>query len=206
MAKKIKSTFLTMTGILFIVALISSSLLSLVYKVTKDPIAKAEQEKKENAIKIVVPKFDNSPFKEIYKIPEIDEKGEETGDSLTCFPATKDGELVGVAIETYTDKGFSGKFTVMVGFLPDGTIYNSAVLSHMETPGLGDKMSITKSDWCEQFYELNVPEINDKDKDDIFIEVTKDGGEVDAITAATISSRAYCDALERAYDAYMNQK
>ena len=200
MAKKIKSTFLTMTGILFIVALISSSLLSLVYKVTKDPIAKAEQEKKENAIKIVVPKFDNSPFKEVYKIASLD------GDSLTCFPATKDGELVGVAIETYTDKGFSGKFTVMVGFLPDGTIYNSAVLSHMETPGLGDKMSITKSDWCEQFYELNVPEINDKDKDDIFIEVTKDGGEVDAITAATISSRAYCDALERAYDAYMNQK
>ena len=200
MAKKIKSTFLTMSLVLFIVALISSSLLSLVYKVTKGPIEKAEQEKKENAIKIVVPEFDNSPFKEVYKIASLD------GDSLTCYTAKKGDEVVGIAIETYTDKGFSGKFTVMVGFLPDGTIYNSAVLSHMETPGLGDKMSISKSDWCKQFYELNVPEINDKDKDDILIEVTKDGGEVDAITAATISSRAYCDALERAYDAYMNQK
>jgi electron transport complex protein RnfG len=200
MAKKIKSTFLTMSLVLFVVALVASSLLSLVYKVTKEPIEKAEQDKKEKAIKIVVPEFDNSPFKEVYKIASLD------GDSLTCFPAKKGDEIVGIAIETYTDRGFTGKFTVMVGFLPDGTIYNSAVLSHQETPGLGDKMSITKSDWCEQFYELNVPEINDKDNDGILIEVTKDGGEVDAITAATISSRAYCDALERAYNAYMNQK
>ena len=83
----------------------------------------------------------------------------------------------------------------MVGFLPDGTIHNISVLEHKETPGLGDKMTKAKSDWSVQF--------NGKDPSDFKLMVTKDGGDVDAITASTISSRAFCDAVDRAYKAYM---
>ncbi len=204
MASKTKSTFLTMTITLLVVGVIASTALAMVYKVTKEPIAKAEKEKKEKAIKQVVPKFDNSPFVDVYKIP-----AEAGNDSLVCFPAKKGEEVVGVAIETYTDDGFTGRFTVMVGFLPDGTIYNSAILRHMETPGLGDKMAKKKSLsikkhkdgsrdtlwWSQQFIQKNP-----KDFD---LRVKKDGGDIVSITAATISSRAYCDAVQRAYDAFM---
>jgi len=76
----------------------------------------------------------------------------------------------------------------MAGFLADGTIHNVVVLNHKETPGLGTKM--TEPKFSDQF--------NGKDPDDFDLRVKKDGGDVDAITAATVSSRAYCDALQRA--------
>lgn len=188
MAKKMKSTFLTMTVTLLVVGAIASTALAMVYKVTKGPIEKSEKEKQEKAIKQVVPEFDEL---ENFKISAGEGEGE---DSLVCFSAKKGGEVVATAIKTYTDKGFSGRFTVMVGFLPDGTIYNSVILSHIETPGLGDKMELKKSDWSTQFKDLH-PEKNK-------IEVDKDGGEISSITAATISSRAYCDAINRAYRAF----
>ena len=82
----------------------------------------------------------------------------------------------------------------MVGLLPDGSINNISVLEHKETPGLGDKMQKSKSTWSDQF--------NGKNPANYKLKVTKDGGDVDAITAATISSRAYCDAVQRAYDTF----
>ena len=81
----------------------------------------------------------------------------------------------------------------MVGLNPDGSIYDSSVLDHAETPGLGTKMDLPK---FKDQYKGKDPAANN-------IKVTKDGGEIDAITAATISSRAFTDAIQRAYDAYM---
>jgi Na+-translocating ferredoxin:NAD+ oxidoreductase subunit G len=78
----------------------------------------------------------------------------------------------------------------MAGFLPDGSIYKVTVLDHKETPGLGTKMTDLK--FSRQFLGKN--------PDSFKLLVKKDGGQVDAITAATISSRAYCDALQRASD------
>ena len=91
-------------------------------------------------------------------------------------------------------KGFSGKIEIMAGFLPSGTINNTAVVSHKETPGLGDKMDVKKSDFPIQFMGKNPATYK--------LAVTKDGGDVDAITAATITSRAFCDAVDRAYKAF----
>ena len=107
------------------------------------------------------------------------------------------GNLVGVAVETFSNKGFGPLITVMVGLLPDGLIYDIAVISHQESPGLGDKMEKRKSDFSEQF--------KGKDPAILKLSVTKDGGDVDAITAATISSRGYCDAVRRAYEIYLKE-
>jgi len=134
----------------------------------------------------VVPPYDT--YNTIEVMPE---KGK---DSLTFYQAIKDGELVGTAVKTYTDNGFGGRVSIMVGFKPDGTIINTAVLEHKETPGLGDKMDKSKSDFTEQF--------KGKNPADFKLEVSKDGGDVDAITAATISSRAFCDAVLRAYTTF----
>ena len=115
-------------------------------------------------------------------------------DSLRMNLASQDGKLVGVAVNTYTNKGFGGRIDAMVGFLPDGSIYNTSILSLKETPGLGTKLDKKKSNFPDQFI--------DKNPADFKLKVKKDGGDVDAITAATISSRAFCDAVQRAYDTF----
>lgn len=82
----------------------------------------------------------------------------------------------------------------MVGFLPDGTINDIVVVEHNETPGLGDMIEKEKSDFSVQF--------KNKNPENFELSVKKDGGDVDGITASTISSRAYCDAVDRAYEAF----
>ncbi len=174
---------------LFVITFVASASLGLVYQVTKEPIAVARLAKKMEAIQNVVPEFNNQPGTEEYKVAA------ENGDSLTFYPAKEDGKLVGTAVESSTNLGFSGEIKIMVGFLPDGTIKDVAVLEHKETPGLGDKMERKKSDWSVQFQGKNPANFK--------IAVKKDGGDVDAITASTISSRAFCDAVERAYKTFM---
>ncbi len=191
MAKK-ESTFKNMVFTLFLVTLFASSALALIYEVTKGPIAEAKRLKKANAIGEVVPAFDNDPGTEVKKLA-VD------GDTLYFYRAWTDGKVTGIAVESYTYAGFSGLIKVMVGFLPDGTLNDIAVLEHAETPGLGDKMEKDKSfdkttgeSWTTQFA--------DKDPRNYSLRVKQDNGDVDAITAATITSRAFCDAVQRAYD------
>ncbi len=189
MAKK-ESSFRNMVLTLFLVTFISSGTLGFVYEYTKEPIRMVEINKKNDAIKEVISGFDNQPYQESFKVAA-------DKDSLTFYPAKKDGELTGMAVETYTNKGFSGLITMMIGFRMDGTIIGIKVLSHQETPGLGQKIERGKSDFEVQFEGKNPASFK--------LFVTKDQGDVDAITASTISSRAYCDAVQRAYNAFISE-
>lgn len=186
MAKK-ESSFKNMVITLFLVTFLASSALAIVYNFTKEPIEASKLARKLEAIKEVVPEFNNNPYKEAFSV-FMD------GDSLVLYPAKKNEEMVGTAIETFTKIGFGGLIKIMVGFLPDGEIYNSTVMEHKETPGLGDKMQKEKSGFSNQ--------INNKNPKNYILKVKKDGGDVDAITAATISSRAFCDAVQRAYSVF----
>ncbi len=194
MASKKESSFLNMVITLFVVAAIAATSLAYVYEFTKGPIEKAKLAKKKKAIGMVVPEFDTTanPIAEMYKVALSE------GDSLECYPASKGGKLVGIAVKANTKLGFSGQFWLMVGFETDGTIHNISVLEHKETPGLGDKMEKKKSDWSLQF--------NGKKPGEKELKVTKDGGEIHAITASTISSRAFCNAVNRAYKAFSKKK
>lgn len=188
MAKR-ESSFKNMVIALLSVTGIAALSLGGVYNLTKEPIALARKAKLQKAISVVLPEFEE--IEEFALMPA-------TGpDSLIFYVASKNDSIVGTAVRTYTDKGFSGRFAIMVGFLPDGSIHNTAVLEHKETPGLGDKMDISKAPWSAQFREKNPATYQ--------LAVTKDGGDVDAITAATISSRAFCDAVQRAYDTYQQK-
>jgi electron transport complex protein RnfG len=120
------------------------------------------------------------------------------GDSIFLYTARKGEEVLGTAVETFTNKGFSGEFKLMVGIDPDGSIIKIAVIKHAETPGLGDKMEQDKSDFHIQFMGKDPASFN--------LAVTKDRGDVDAITASTITSRAYCDAVTRAFEAFKQKK
>jgi len=187
MAKK-ESTLFNMVSSLVIVTLVASSALGFVYELTKGPIAAAKLAAKIKAIDEVVVEYDNNPVDEMYKIPI-----EGSEDSLEVYPAKKDGSLVANAIRSYSPKGYGGNVWLMVGLLPDGKINSIAVLEHKETPGLGTKM--------------NNPEFKDqfigKSPESFDMKVEKDGGDVDALTGATITSRAFSEATQLAFDMYM---
>jgi len=187
MAAKKESSFFNMVSTLLLISAISALSLGTVFNLTKEPIALARKAKQEAAIKAVLPAFD--------ELKIINVKSALETDSLQFNQAYVNGALVGTAINTFTNKGFGGNIKLMVGLLPDGTINNISVLEHKETPGLGDKMQKSKSPWSAQFNGVKTDELKKLD-------VTKDGGEIDAITAATISSRAYVDALKRAVITY----
>jgi len=178
---------MSMVSTLFVITLVAAALLGSVYALTKEPIRLAELKKKNDAIKVVVPGFDNEPSQEVQRI-FMD------GDSIYLYTARKGDTILGTAVETFTNLGFGGLIKLMVGFAPDGTIIDIAVLKHSETPGLGNKMEKGKSDFSLQFMGKN-PET-------FKLAVKKDRGDVDAITASTITSRAYCDAVARAYRAF----
>lgn len=181
---KTESTFRNMVLSLTLISIAAAACLGSVYEFTKKPIELSNLNKKLKAIRQVVPEFNNNPDREMFRLPASE------GDSLDIYPARKDSILVGYAVNTYSREGFSGNITLMAGFRPDGKIVNITVLEHKETPGLGSKMS--ESWFLDQFKEKNPA--------DFSLRVKKDGGPVDAITAATISSRAFCDAVQKAYN------
>ena len=182
-----KSSLKNMVIVLFVVTFVASLSVTAVYEVTKEPIALSKEKKIRDAIAAVVPEFDNNPSET--KVVQQDGDKE-----IVIYTAKKGDEVSGYAIETYTKKGFGGEISLMVGFLSDGTIYRVETLSHNETPGLGNKIERSKSDFSVQF--------EGKNPEDFKLSVKKDGGDVDVITASTISSRAFCDAVERAYEVY----
>lgn len=182
MAKK-ESSFKNMTIALFVITAVAGLAMSVVYSVTKEPIAASQRAKINNAIKMVIPEFES--ISDTVIMPETGK------DSIKVHRLLKGTENSGNAIETYTDDGFSGRFTLMVGFMPDGSISNIEVLEHKETPGLGTKMAVPA--FKDQFKGLKIDDLPGGK-----LKVKKDGGSVDAITAATISSRAFCDAVNRA--------
>jgi len=190
MSKKIESTFANMVIVLVLITGVSAGCLGLVYNATKGPIEEAKKQKLKAAINIVVPGADQAEVGEEISVPSID-----GGEDLLFYEVRKDGNLIGTAIKSYTNRAFSGYMSVMVGLSPDGTIIDNNVLDHKETPGLGDKTSKSVSKWNEQYKGKN-PGVSN-------IKVKKDGGEIDAITAATITARAYSDAIQRAYDTFM---
>ena len=185
MAKK--SSFVNMVVVLGLVCLICSALLGAVYVVTEAPIAAANLAKTNQAISEVVPAFDNVPSDEKFTVSV-------GGKEYLVYPAKAQGSVAGYAVECSVI-GFGGPVKIMVGFDAAGNIYHSSVISHSETPGLGAKISDnSQGNFREQF--------KGKNPKDYKLKVKQDGGDVDAITASTITSRAYTSAVKEACDVF----
>ena len=174
---------LVLTG----VTVIATALLAYVNELTKEPIALANAKALGDAIAIVVPGFDNNPA-------EAPENIEVDGVSYTIYKATKEGKFIGAAVQSVSN-GFGGPLTILVGFDKEGKIIDYSLLSHAETPGLGSKAA----DW---FKKGNKGDIIGMTPGEAPLTVSKDGGQVDAITASTITSRAFLNAVNNAYRAY----
>ncbi len=179
---RIESSFFNMLVVLTIICAISAFSLSYTYNQTKEIIAAANKELV--IIRQIVPDFDNDPIAEQYTVAPFE--------NVTLYPVKLNGQLNGTAVKTFSTEGYSGLIWLMVGFDADGKIYDVAVLEHQETPGLGSNMELPS--FKDQF--------KGKSPEAFKLAVTKDGGDVDAITGATITSKAFCDAVEKAYSAY----
>ena len=178
---------LSLTGF----SILAGGLLGWVNAATADPIAQANAKALSDAIAVVVPGFDNNPAEEV-KTVEVD------GTAYKVYPATKEGEAIGAAVEASAN-GFGGALTVLVGFDTEGNVIDYSLLSHAETPGLGSKAA----DWFKKGAKGDITGKNPGEKP---LGVTQDGGEIDAITASTITSRAFLQAVNRAYAAYMDEQ
>lgn len=178
-----KSTLFNMIAVLLTVAVCSAVSIGYVFERTKEPIAEAKKAKINDAIRAMVKSFDNNPLEEKTLIGE---KG------VVLYPARENGNITSVAVETSSNQGFGGKIELIMGILMDGTVTGYKITQQNETPGLGSK--VTEPNFSRQFVGLNTH------SDDFSL--TKDGGEIDAVTGATISSRAVVDAVKKAVEAY----
>ena len=181
--KRLESNLTNMMLALTLVTLAAAALLGGLYVMTKEPIDLQKKQKQEAAITSVLPAVEGMEI-----------AAPEERDGMTLHKAYKDGQWIATAVET-EENGFGGKFKVMIGFDKDGNIVNYEVLEHQETPGLGDKMVA----WFKNADKQGQNILGSNPADRQFV-VSKDGGEVDAITAATISSRAFLKAVSRAYN------
>lgn len=191
--KRLESTLPNMLLSLTLVAACSGALLGWVYDVTKEPIAIQAAEAQLNAIREVAPAFDNNPEADADTISV-------QGSNAIVYPAKKKGKLVGAAVKTSTMTGFAGEVIVMCGFNADGSIRDYRVLQQAETPGLGSKME----DWFRN--PTAARSIIGKNPAKVRMNVSKDGGDIDGITAATVSSRAFLSTIRTAYAAWCELK
>jgi electron transport complex protein RnfG len=187
-----KESDLQLVIVFILVCAISGGILTAVAKLTAEPIEKTKKEIKLSAVFAVLPEVANDPDQDKTKV-----KFEDNGTSVeaTVFPGKdKNGNIVGYAVSSVSHKGYSGDIEVMVGVLPDGSIRSVKIVKQAETPGLGTK--IQSDDFINQFIG--------KSLDNFKFKVKKENGDVDAITAATISSKAVTEAIEFALKAIKN--
>ena len=176
---KLESTFKNMMLSLVIISMVAAGALAGVYILTEKNIALQEAQKQQAAILAVLP--------EGCTVAEPEEV-----EGLTIYKAFKDDQWIATAVET-SEVGFDGPQVIMVGLDADGSVLDYVVLKQTETPGLGAHI--------DHWFKDAVGNRSIIGKKAGALAVTKDGGEVDAITAATISSRAFLKAINKAYAA-----
>lgn len=192
--KKLTSTLPNMVLSLVTITVAAGALLGWVYSITKEPIAIQAAEQQKAAIAEVAPPFTNNPEDDKWE-KDID------GNLFTVYPAYADGRLTGAAVKGESMNGFAGEIVVMCGFNDDGTVRDYRVLQQAETPGLGTKME----EWFRD--PTAARSVIGKNAETTRFYVSKDpGGEIDGITAATISSRAFLETLRNAFEAYKDYK
>lgn len=189
--KKLESSLLNMTLVLTGVAVIMGGILAFVNHLTEGPINEQKAKALADGIKTVMV-CDDIVVAKTDTVRQNDAKGKEVT-YIIYQTQDKQGKDLGAAVESTTG-GFGGDLKVLVGFDPEGKILGYTLLEHAETPGLGAKAD----KWFQKDGKGNIIGKTPAEP----LTVSKDGGQVDAITASTITSRAFLLAVNNAYNAY----
>ncbi len=192
--KKLESSLLNMIVVLTLVSVITGGLLAAVNSVTEGPIQEQKDKALADGIKAVMGAEDIKVTADDKVNSSVDGKDREY---IIHRVANASGEPIGVAVES-ASQGFSGDVKILVGLDKEGTIKGYTILEHAETPGLGARAV----DWFQKDQKGDIiGQQPSKGK----LTVSKDGGQIDAITAATITSRAFLKAVNNAYEVYASE-
>ena len=189
--KKLKSSLINMVLVLTGVAVIMGGILAFVNHLTEGPITDQKAKALADGIKTVMG-VDDLKVAKTDTVRQSDAKGKELTFVIYQIQDSKN-QNIGAAVESTTG-GFGGDLKVLVGFNPEGIILGYTLLEHAETPGLGAKAD----KWFQKGEKGNIIGLSPATP----LVVSKDGGQVDAITASTITSRAFLLAVNNAYNAY----
>lgn len=179
--------------VLFLFAFIGTALLAYTYRHTHVIIEESAQAEKLALINQVLPKrlYDNDPLAAYRELPADPLLGTRRPSGM--WLATKGGQAAGVVLEAVAPEGYAGDINLLIGIDANGVVTGVRVTQHKETPGLGDYIQLTKSDWILQFDGKSY----DAGQDGRW-KVKKDGGDIDARAGATITPRAIVKAVRQA--------
>lgn len=178
--------------ILTLFCLVAAAALAKVYDITKGPIAEQERLKTISALKAVLPAFNNDIDKDAREaVVGQDKKGRDI--RMKFYTGKMDESPVGTAFQVTAPDGYAGDIAILMGVSPEGKVSGIEIISHKETPGLGNR--IQKEEWRNKFKGHSL-------EDGPKFAVKKDGGEIDQFSGATISPRAVVNAVKRGLEIY----
>lgn len=188
MAEPIKSA-----AVLGLFALGATSLLVLTWNLTVDRITEEERRARLEALYEIVPRdtHTNDMLEDTLRVTDPSALG--VAGPVTVYRARREGDPHAVVMQVVAPDGYSGRIRLLVGIRYDGTLAGVRVVDHQETPGLGDKIEVDRTDWIFQFDGRSLG-----DPPETRWTVRKDGGEFDALTGATVTPRAVIGAVKRA--------
>ncbi|MCD2452209.1 electron transport complex subunit RsxG [Methylicorpusculum oleiharenae] len=187
--KQLKARVSYQTILLAAYALIASALLGVADLNTRDVIKLRQEEDLKASLVQVVPAelFDNDLVKDAVPVPADSELG--TAETLV-YLARKQGEITAAAFQLTAPDGYSGNIKMIMGLNRNGEVLGVRVIAHAETPGLGDKIEVSKSDWILNFNGRSIHNLTVKEW-----AVKKDGGIFDQFSGATITPRAVVNTI-----------
>lgn len=190
--KNISRATLLAAANLLVFTLIGTALLSFTYSQTREPIAQSEEQEKLKLISQLLPAglYDNNVVRDELTLKPDDLLG--TSDDSLAYRARLHGKPTAVVLEAVAPDGYGGKIFLLVAIKTDGEIAGVRVVSHHETPGLGDYIELSKSPWIKNFDGASQARYKDADW-----KVKKDGGQFDYMAGATITPRAVIKAVHK---------
>lgn len=188
------------TAILTVITLVAGCLLGLVYEITKEPIAIAKENAKQEAYKAVLEDADAFVVYEAFDAEEAAKIVSEAGytDDVTEVVVAEDasGEAIGYVVTVTSHDGYGGDISLSVGILNDGTVKGIEMLSIAETAGLG--MKADEPEFKEQFKDKQVEKF-------VYTKSGEDGDDkIDALSGATITTNAVTNAVDSALVYFQN--
>jgi electron transport complex protein RnfG len=178
-------------------AIVATTLVAYTEESTREQIKENERLALLDAINVLVPKqsYDNAILNDTIVLPPTQQLG--TTEPTLVYRARKNDEPVAVVLSSVAPDGYSGSIRILIAINVDGRLSGVRVISHKETPGLGDKIDVHRDNWILQFAGLSL-ESPDKSR----WKVKKDGGDFDQFTGATITARAVVNAIRRTLEFY----
>lgn len=175
-----------------IFAIFATTLVAYIEQSTRAKITENERQALLEALNVLLPKqaYDNNILDDTIELPPIAELG--TQSPTTVYRARKNNKPVAVILNSIAPDGYSGSINMLMAIYTDGSLAGVRVISHKETPGLGDKIEAHRDDWILQFTGLSL-----QSPDESRWKVKKDGGDFDQFTGATITARAVVNAIKR---------